>query len=813
LITPEQFRKVEEIFHKAIDIDRSERSAFLDAACGDDPVVRAEVERLLDRDERDDRPDLTAGDLVGPYRIGSILGEGGMGVVYEAEQEEPVRRMVALKLIRAGMDTRQVTARFDSERQALAMMDHPGIARVLDAGSTADGRPYFVLERVDGIPVTRYCEEHRLDNKARLELFRSICDAVQHAHQKGIIHRDLKPSNVLVTEVDGKPVPKVIDFGIAKAVEQPLTEKTLFTRLGQFVGTPEYMSPEQAGAGGGDVDTRTDVYSLGVLLYELLSGELPFDPESLREAGIDEIRRHIRESDPPRPSTRTGEGRRDTDPGTLTRQLRGDLDWITLRALEKDRERRYPSASELAADVERYLRHEPVLAGPPSVSYRFGKFVRRHRVMVTAAVLVAGALLLGVAGTTTGLIRAREAERRAMDEAASSRQVADFMVDLFKVSDPGEARGNSITAREILDQGSEKIGEGLEKRPLVQARLMETMGKVYSSLGLFPEAEPLLKEALELRRSEPGVSGIDLASNLEGLATLRLEQGDYEEAVRLAEEAISLLESEVGPDDPSLSPALNAVGVAFRQAGDLEAAKPYYVRALAILESELGSEHLDLAPPLNNLARLYVTTGDLASARPLYERSLGILEQHRDPDHPDIARLLNNLGSLLLRMKEYDDARPYYERCREILEGALGPDHPVVGTILVNLGHLERRTGNHDEALELFQRSLAISEQALGPDHADVGTAHLSISGCLTDLGDLTGARQHAEKSVEILEKALGPDHPDLARALHTLGGLVEGQDETDQGQGMIRRAVKIMEAALGPDHEETIRFREDVIP
>lgn len=345
---------------------------------------------------------------IGPYRILEQIGEGGMGVVYLAQQEHPVRRRVALKIIKLGMDTKEVIGRFEAERQALAMMNHPGIAHVYDAGATEEGRPYFVMEHVPGEPITNYCDRHRLTTKERLELFIPVCQGIHHAHQKAIIHRDVKPSNILVMVQDGKPVPKVIDFGVAKAIEHRLTERTVFTEQGQLIGTPGYMSPEQAEMTGLNVDTTTDVYSLGVLLYELLVGAPPFDPKSMREAGLDAIQRMIREVDPPKPSTRiSGLGdeattvaqKRRTEPATLERQLRGELDWIILRAMEKDRNRRYTSASEFAADVSRMLNHEPVLASPPSTSYRFKKFVLRHRIAVTAGALVILAMLLGAVGT------------------------------------------------------------------------------------------------------------------------------------------------------------------------------------------------------------------------------------------------------------------------------------------------------------------------------------------------------------------------------------------------------------------------------
>ena len=426
-----QFKRMEELFDAAVDLPPERRHRFLQEACGTDTELLLHVERLLrhaddntgvvglsegsgvsaDAAEVKVGPDLTEppGTKLGPYRIVTLIGEGGFGAVYEALQERPVRRRVALKIIKLGMDTKQVIARFEAERQALAMMNHPHIARVFEAGATDTGRPYFVMEFVEGVAITEFCDQAQLSPRQRLELFMLVCEAVQHAHQKGIIHRDLKPSNVLVTRHNGEPVPKVIDFGIAKATRQRLTEKTLVTEAGQLIGTPAYMSPEQAQMGETDIDTRSDIYSLGALMYELLTGRTPFDTRTFQRLAYPEIQRIIREKDPPTPSTRvSGLGEdlvevardRNIEPGTLPRLLRGDLDWIVMRALEKDRARRYSTASELAADIGRHLRHEPVTASPPSVPYRLRKFVRRHRIGVAAGAVVALALLIGMGGMT-----------------------------------------------------------------------------------------------------------------------------------------------------------------------------------------------------------------------------------------------------------------------------------------------------------------------------------------------------------------------------------------------------------------------------
>jgi non-specific serine/threonine protein kinase/serine/threonine-protein kinase len=745
---------------------------------------------------------------IGKFRIVDKLGEGGMGEVYEAEQVDPVRRRVALKIIKPGMDTEQIVARFESERQALALMDHPNIARVLDGGATDDGRPYFAMEYVAGVPITQFCDRQRMNTAERLELFIHVCNGVQHAHQKGIIHRDIKPSNVMVTLGDEGPVPKIIDFGVAKATEA-LTDKTMVTAVGQFIGTPEYMSPEQWD--GRDIDTRTDVYALGVLLYELLVGTQPFDWKRLRRSGWEEILRAVHEDEPPMPSTRvtaleTGmEGparKRGTDRSSLTRQLRGDLDWIVLRTIDKDRNRRYPSATELASDIRRHLDDEPVQASPPSTRYRVGKFVRRHKVAVFAGALVALALVAGAVGSTVGLLRALRAETFARQEADTAKQVSEFLVGLFEVLEPSETRGGSITVREILDRGSMKIESELAAQPLLRARLMSTMGRVYQSLGLYDEARPLLAESLQSRRALLDDRHPALAEGLLEMGWLLMMTGNYTGARPLVREALEIHESTLSASDPELAQTLIIEAHLLTELGEYGAAADAAAQALEIREERFGANHPNVARTLDVLANLYYKSGDYTAARPLYERSLQVRRDAFGDSHLDVARSYNNLAMLFKVTGDYDTAHDLYEQALEIFESTLGADHPAVATSLNNLAALISETGDQEAARPYYERALAIREQAL-PDHPDLASSLNDLATLLMDAGDHTSARPLLERAVRIEEEVLGPDHVKVAYSLNNLGRLFLEAGDHDAARRSLERALSILEQGLHPDHPD----------
>jgi len=752
---------------------------------------------------------------IGPYRLVRVIGEGGMGLVYEAEQLQPLKRMVALKIVKRGMDTHEFVARFESERQALALMDHPAIAKVFDAGATEHGRPYFVMEYVKGIPITDFCDQENLSLTERLTLFVHVCEGVQHAHQKAIIHRDLKPSNVLVGKVDGLPAPKIIDFGVAKAMDHNLFDNTLTTSAGQLVGTPEYMSPEQADMSGAGIDTRTDVYALGVILYELLVGLLPFNLSKMQDKGFYEVLRVIREDEPAKPSTRAKTLAEDADTlariaadrqeerTTLGRHLRGDLDWITMKSLEKDRARRYETVKELADDVQRHLEFKPVQAGPPNQIYKVRKFIRRNRLGVAAGGLVLFAVLLGIAGTTTGMIRAVRAEKKAHLEAETAREVSDFLVDLFEVADPDQAKGNTITAREILDQGSIRIEEELSEQPATQARLMNTIGKVYRNLGLYDEAGPKLEAALALRRGSSVEDELDLAESMAELGDLYIDLGRYDEAEKIIKESLGIMSRHGDVENLQLAENLNELASVYRRQGHYEEAEPLYIRARNIRVTALGGDHPEVARSYNSLAILNWNRGRYEDAERLYRQALTIWRGAYGSDHTDVAKGLNNLALLYHHLDRHDEAQPIYEEAIEIYERVLGPDHPRLAVALNNLALVHQEMGRYEEADPLYERALEIREKVLGPNHPDVAQTLNNQANMRREAGRYDEAEVIYNRALEIRRSALGEDHPDVGWTLWDLGKLEAARNDYQAAMEYHKMAVAIYERALGTDHPD----------
>ena len=736
---------------------------------------------------------------IGDYRLIQRLGSGGMGEVYEAEQEQPVRRVVALKLIKPGMDTREVVARFESERQALALLSHPCIAQVYDAGTTEDGRPYFVMERVWGIPIRDYCDRNTLTIPDRLRLFQLVCQAVQHAHTKGIIHRDLKSSNILVSAHEGGANPKIIDFGIAKATGAKLGDKTVHTRFGQVVGTLEYMSPEQAGLTPYDIDTRSDVYSLGVLLYELLTGARPISGSGSGDTGLFRLLERIQSEEPLKPSAKVaaigGKAdaiavKRQTEIKALTASLRGDLDWISLRALEKDRARRYGSASELAADIGRHLEHEPVLASPPSTWYRARKFARRHRAGVIAAGAVAVALVAGILGTTGMLLRALRAERQAREEAETARHTSDFLIDIFKVSDPGESRGNTITAREILDRGAKQIEGQLHDQPLVHSRLLSAMGAVYRGLGLYPESRKLLERALDVKVRKLGPDHVEVAAAHNALADVHLQAGEFHEGIANARRALAINRRALGPDHVQTAWSAYYLGSGLAMSGDLRGGERYLREAEPVFRRHLGPESLPLGWCLNDLGMIHMMERDHAAALPLLLQSERIKTRSLGEDHPDVLMSRNNIAYDYVRLGKPEEGLRWAEQALKTSVSVAGPKHPTTAQILQTKGEALRLMGALVSAESAMVASLAIQELAR-VEHPELALSYWNLAAVRGDLGRIAEAEAGFHRSVDMYTR-IDSMYPDLVPCLEEYARILERAGRGDEAKPYRARAERI---------------------
>jgi serine/threonine protein kinase len=751
--------------------------------------------------------------VIGPYRLINMLGLGGMGEVWRAEQTEPIHRTVALKLIKAGMDTRAVVARFDSERQALALMEHPNIAKVFEAGATPEGRPYFVMEYVHGFPITDYCDRHRLTIKERLSLFMQVCEGVQHAHQKAIIHRDLKPSNVLVEEVDDKPVPKIIDFGLAKAIGQQLTEMTLFTEAGAMLGTPDYMSPEQADRNETNIDTRTDVYSLGVILYELLVGELPIGSRELRAAGIEAMLQKICEQEPPRPSTKLkslglsakdSAERRKEAPESLERHLRGDLDWITIKALEKDRSRRYGSASDLAGDLQRYLLDQPVSAGPPSASYRAHKFIRRHRfgVGVAAASVV---LLIGFATTMT--VQAR----RIAKERDRANRIADFMTQMFAVSDPSEALGNAITARTILDTASNEVQVGLAKDPEVQSELMFTMARTYASLGLYPVAHNLSSAALENRRRLLGSADRKTLQSMTQLSWILDRQGHDDEAEKLIRQTIAEATRALGPDDAVTLEATDRLGAILERLGRFGEQEKLERQVVETSNRRFGPEDPHTLRAMVSLADALSSQSRYAEAEGIYRQALAIDQRVLGPEHPQTLGTMHNLANRIQEQGRYAEAESLYRQTLAIEQRVLGADHPDTADTMTTLANTFYYQGNSIEAEKWYRAALAILQKAVGPDNPSTTRSLEGLANALSANGHYAEAEKFERQVLDIRKNKLGSDHTDTLLSEYNIGDILYQKGNLPEAEKFIREAFDAQSRVLGAENADTLASKAEL--
>jgi non-specific serine/threonine protein kinase/serine/threonine-protein kinase len=756
---------------------------------------------------------------IGPYRLVRKLGEGGMGQVWLAEQIAPLQRLVAIKLIRAGVSDNVLLERFESERQALARMNHPAIAKVFDAGATPDGTPYFVMEYVPGIPITLYCDQKRLSIRERLELFVKVCEGVQHAHQKAILHRDLKPANILVTEIDGQPAPRIIDFGIAKAIGDRDPLATMFTRAGHFIGTPVYMSPEQADPGVRDVDTRSDVYSLAVILYELLTGSLPFDPTELRREVQQEQLRRLYEQDPPLPSIQFRKKTttqvdtaaqtaklRSTEPQELVSQLRGDLDWITMKALERDRARRYGTPSEFAGDLLRFLDNEPVSARPASASYRFQKYVRRHRLGVSVA---AAAVLLLVAFSATQSMqirRIREERDRTARERDRANRIADFMTRMFKVSDPSEARGNSITAREVLDKASKEIDTGLAKDPETQAQMMDTMGDVYENLGLYAQAEQLSRRALEVRTQALGPSHRDTIVSMRHLSNVLQDQSKYPEAERLARSALDLSRKQFGPSDTETLRAVSRLGNLLREEGRYPEAESILRQGLLDLQNNKDADKKLLISFEQNLAICLAYQGKFADAEKGFREVYDLDRKALGDDNPEVLSDLSNVGNALLQEQKYTEAETTYRQVLESKRRILGPEHPSTLLTMGNLALSLALQKRYAQAEPLYRQVLEIKARTLGPDNYSTLVTKQQLADNLQEMNRLAEAEQLIREALASERRVLGPEHSDTLITQYTLGEILVSRHLYSEAEAVFRQTLALQIKVLTAHHPQTAR-------
>jgi serine/threonine protein kinase/Tfp pilus assembly protein PilF len=802
------WQRVKSVFEEVIELPEEGRIDALRRICDGDSRLRIAVEDLLAAHDGAgdflDAPTLSPLNLTGadpadvapaelPARIGpytplDVTGEGGFGIVYRARQDEPVRRIVAVKVIKLGMDSREVITRFEGERQALAMMSHPNIAAVLDAGTTAEGRPYFVMEFVSGEPITTYCRKRQASLRNRLLMFMQVCHAVQHAHQKGIIHRDLKPSNVLVVSHDadaksdspqtagdtmnnitlGAAV-KVIDFGVAKAIHQPLTDHSLHTRQGMLIGTPAYMSPEQADMNQLDIDTRTDIYSLGVLLYELLAGSPPFDPRSLLSQSYSEIQRIIREVEPPRPSTRLVEkSARDSDTlagqpmahrRTLARQLRGDLDWIVMKCLEKDRARRYETAKDIALDIERYLSNCPILAGPPTLAYRFRKFARRNRAALLALSGIAAALIIGMGLAIAGFmeaIRQRDvaqeqrtlALKSAADAHAAARKaeaVNRFMLDMLAVADPMVSAQRDITAREAVEQAVAKLDAGsMKDQPVVEAGVRLTISRTFMGLAQYAAAMEQANRAMNAYRDLMGE-----------------QSAEYAEALQLRGSILSL-------------------------SGKVEVAEPDFRAALAIQRAIRDPDDPAIAACLNDLATTLTSLEKFDESMELLAQAERIARSPRNTTLTMLPEVVNNIGMVYRKLGQWKEAGPRFREAAELNRAALGRLHPNVATNLDNLAQVLHQLGELDAAKASYDEALDIRRTLFGSDHPDVATTLHNLATLLWANRDQEGCEKAVRESHDIFRRIHGLTHSDTITVMHSLVSILGGASKLDEAEALL---------------------------
>jgi serine/threonine protein kinase len=736
-------------------------------------------------------------DEIGPYRILELIGEGGMGEVYKAERRHPIRQTVAVKVIKLGFDSREIVGRFESERQALAMMDHPGIAKIIDAGTTLSGRPYFVMEYVGGRPITQFCEEHHLSVRDRLNLFGDACDAISHAHTKAIIHRDIKPSNVLAYLQDGKPAVKVIDFGVAKALTNGrLTDLTVSTAAGQAIGTFDCMSPEQVD-GSPDIDTRSDVYSLGVLLYELLAGAKPFDQETLSTATVEELKRLIREVDPPKPSTRILQraGSVSDRSGALAKQLH-ELEWIPLKAMRKERDRRYASALQLKEDVQNYLDGKPLLAGPETRSYRIRKFLKRNQRGVIAAVVMLLILIVGTtlyihniraanAGTAAALIESERQRAEAQKQAIIASDSMDFLANIFRNADPQKSLGADVTIVQAMEQAAKSLDSGETKvRPVTEAMIRFVVGTTLRALGRYDEALPQLRRAQELDAKYRSPDDRQKWVTLSDLALLLTNQGKLAEAEPLYREALRLCRLAQPPEESEVAQALSGLASLLKNQGKYDESEKMMKEVLEIRRRILSPSDPWIPTSLNNLASLYWAQGKLDQAEPLVRESLQMRQASLPAGHPNIAQSLMNLGVLLRDQKKFTEAEPLCRQAVEMRRKVLPPTHPDLAVALDNLARVLVPLNKLDEAASLFRECVSIRKSALPAGDPRIADSLYRLANVLVAQRNLTDAEPLYRQALSI-QQARDPKAGPTTQTIAALSDLLEKANRHDEAAAL----------------------------
>jgi eukaryotic-like serine/threonine-protein kinase len=799
----------EDLFAAALALPASERGAYLKRACVTEPDLLARLTALIDDFGRAAafvaETSIRAWDSVdqiGPYRLLNELGEGGCGIAYLAEQTTPLKREVAVKVIKPGMDTKAVIARFEAERQALALMDHPNVARVFDAGATGEGRPYFVMELVRGIRITQYCDQSRLTIPERLSLFIQVCQAIQHAHQKGIIHRDIKPSNVLVTIHDGLPVAKVIDFGIAKATQGRLIDRTLHTEVDQIMGTPAYISPEQTEPAQRAVDTRSDLYSLGVLLYELITGETPFDAHELAQASVEQLRERLRAEEPPRPSSRLNSladeplariaNSSDTPAATLVKEVREDLDWIVMQCLEKEPARRYQAVNELMADIERYLRHEPVLARPPSLAYTFRKLARRNRSALVASLAALAFVVFITAFAVTMAVQAQRiaAERdQAEHERQRAQKVSNVAMAVFAMADPFQTLANEVSGPALLDEAGKSIERELRDQPTARARLLQALGNAYAGRGDYRAAVHYLKEATRTASLLNGAEQDALKTPLD-LAMALLMTGD----LRLARETLD--SAELLAKQSKLERSLMYARLRHIRAridvseGRIADARAEFDASLRLFRELDGPRSVKVAEILSELSVTFAWTDDLPRAERLAREAVAIFEVSSSPMHPDRIRAEVILAATL-------NLRNHADAAAEILDNALprqiqlfGPNSLPVTDTLDALAMIRYSQGRLVEAEKLSRDAIAAARISYGERHAGTANTSITLARTLFDLKRYSEAEMTLQEVLDIYAETLPPDHQYIASAEYFLGEVLLATNRPAEAESVLTASM-----------------------